>query len=55
VGEVSGRVTPKGEGRGPDDLPTLRERNPLVWWVAIVAVVGLFVGTFASALVVLLA
>lgn len=52
---MSGRVTPKGSGDGSEELPTLRERNPLAWWVAIIAVIGLFVGTFASALVVMLA
>lgn len=51
---MSRRVTPKGTGSA-DELPSLRERNPLAWWVAVVAVVGLVVGTFASGLVVMLA
>lgn len=51
---MSKRVTPKGTSE-PDELPTLRERSPLVWWVAVVAVAGLVVGSFASALVVMLA
>ncbi|QGG95526.1 hypothetical protein [Actinomarinicola tropica] len=51
---MSKRVTPKGTSE-PDDLPTLRERSPVVWWVAVLAVVGLVVGSFASALLVMLA
>jgi Ni/Fe-hydrogenase subunit HybB-like protein len=52
---MSGRTTPKGGGDPSNELPSLKERNPLAWWVAIIAVIGLFVGTFAGALVVLLA
>lgn len=52
---MSRRVTPKGTGRDPDALPSLRERNPFAWWVAIITVAGLVIGSFASGLIVLLA
>lgn len=46
------RYTPP---RDPDDeLPDLRQRNPLMWWVAVIMVVALVLGTVGSALVVLL-
>lgn len=49
----SRRVTPRGTG--PDDeLPDLRRRNPLVWWIAVIALVGLVVGTVGGGLVVVL-
>jgi hypothetical protein len=38
---MSGRVT---EPKDPDDLPTLHERNPLMWWVAVISVVALVLG-----------
>jgi len=45
------RYTPP---RGPgDDLPDLRRRNPIVWWVAVIAVASLVLGTVASVLVAL--
>lgn len=51
---MSKRVTPKGTATDHDELPTLRERSPVVWWVAVLAIVGLVVGSFASALLVML-
>ncbi len=51
---MSRRVTPKGSGGDPDDLPTLRERNPMVWWVAVLMVVALIVGTIGSGLLIIL-
>ncbi len=40
---MSGRVTEPPE---PDDtFPSMKERNPLAWWVAIIAVVALVVTT----------
>lgn len=53
VNGQSRRVTPKGSG-GDDELPDLRRRNPLVWWIAVIALVGLVVGTVGGGLVVLL-
>ena len=51
---MSGRVTPPGGDR-PQTVSSLRQRSPLMWWVAVIVVVGLIVGTFGSALVILLA
>jgi hypothetical protein len=38
---MSGRVT---EPSGADDLPTLHERSPLMWWVAVISIVALVLG-----------
>ncbi|HSL58525.1 MAG TPA: hypothetical protein VK866_11835 [Acidimicrobiales bacterium] len=46
------RYTPPA---GPDDdLPDLRRRNPLVWWVAVIMAASMVFGTVAGTLVVLL-
>lgn len=43
---MSGRVTQPPE---PDDtFPSMKERNPLAWWVAIIAVVALVLTTAAG-------
>jgi hypothetical protein len=47
------RVTPKGTSQ-PDELPSLKERNPLAYWVAVITALGLFVGTFAGGLLIIL-
>ena len=39
---MSGRVTPP---KDPDDLPSLRERNPTAFWVAILLVVAMVLAT----------
>lgn len=51
---MSGRVTPPGS-RDDDHLPTLRERSPWVWWVAVISVVALVVGATGGALLLFLA
>jgi len=51
---VAGRTTPKGQP-DPDQLPTLRERSPLVWWMAMLMVAALVLGTIGGGLAVLLA
>jgi hypothetical protein len=51
---MSGRVTPKRpkSERGGDHLPTLRERQPWVWLVAVLAVLSLLLGVVGTALAV---
>ncbi|MDY7101433.1 MAG: hypothetical protein S0880_09625 [Actinomycetota bacterium] len=52
---MTGRVTPKRppHERGQDDrLPTLRERQPWVWIVAVLAVASLLLGVVGTALAV---
>jgi hypothetical protein len=51
---MSGRTTPAG-GERPPSVSSLRERSPLMWWVAVIVVIGLVVGTFGGALVLLIA
>lgn len=48
----SGRTTqPGAAGAQPDDrLPSLRERNPVAFWVAILGVVSMVLGFLATAL-----
>lgn len=51
---MSGRVTPKRPKSewGGDHLPTLRERQPWVWWVAVLSVLSLLLGVVGTALAV---
>jgi hypothetical protein len=51
---MSGRVTEPGS-QGDDHLPTLRERSPWVYWVAIISVIGLVLGATGGALLLFLA
>ena len=51
---MSGRVTPGG-GEPAPSVSSLRARNPLMWWVAIIVVFGLVFSTVAGALAVLFA
>lgn len=39
---MSGRVT---EPKDPDEFPSLKERNPAMFWVAIVAIVAMILAT----------
>lgn len=50
---MTGRVTRPPE---PDDtFPSMKERNPAMWWVAVIAVVALLVTTAAGMVGALLA
>jgi hypothetical protein len=51
---MSGRVTPAGGDPAPS-VSSLRARNPLMWWVAIIVVVGLLASTIGGALLLLFA
>jgi hypothetical protein len=51
---MSGRVTPRG-GEDPQTVSSLRARNPLMWWVAIIVVVGLIFSSVAGAVAILFA
>ncbi|MBK5221959.1 MAG: hypothetical protein JJE52_03600 [Acidimicrobiia bacterium] len=51
---MAGRTTPKGQA-DPDRFPTLRERSPLVWWMAMLMVAALVLGTIGGGLAVFLA
>lgn len=42
---VSGRVTPR---RDPGELPSLRERNPGAWWVAVILAAAMVLSTAAG-------
>ncbi|MFN0091286.1 MAG: hypothetical protein ACKVWR_13620 [Acidimicrobiales bacterium] len=44
------RVTPKREPSGPDELPPLRRRSPLVYWTAVLAVAALVLVTVGGVL-----
>lgn len=46
---MSGRTTPPG-GERPQTVSSLRQRSPLMWWVAVILVVGLVLGTIGGAL-----
>ena len=48
---MSGRVTPP---KDPDDLPSLKERNPTAFWVAILLVVAMVLATTGGTLLILL-
>ncbi|MDZ7677154.1 MAG: hypothetical protein U5K29_01225 [Acidimicrobiales bacterium] len=50
---MTGRVTRPPE---PDDtFPSMKQRNPAMWWVAVIAVVALVLTTAAGAVSALLA
>lgn len=51
---MSGRVTPPG-GEPEPTVSSLRQRNPLMWWVAILVVVGLLASTVGGALLIFFA
>jgi hypothetical protein len=55
VGPVTGRTTkraPKGR-RPPDELPSMRERSPMVFWVSVLLLLGLIASVLAGVLVAL--
>jgi hypothetical protein len=45
---MSGRVTEPTEPH--DDIASMRERNPLVWWIAVITVVGMILGSMGAGL-----
>jgi hypothetical protein len=45
---MSGRVTPPKDP--DDDVPSLRDRSPLMWWVAVIAIVALILGSTGGVL-----
>ena len=51
---MSGRVTPPG-GEPEQTVSSLRARSPLMFWVAIIVVVGLIASTVGGALLLLFA
>lgn len=48
---MTGRVTPRAE---PHAESTLRRRSPLVWWIAVISVVSLLIGTIGGSLALVL-
>lgn len=48
---MTGRVTRPPD---PDELPSLKQRNPLAWWVAVLCVVGLIASTATGLIAALL-
>ncbi|MGY6500188.1 MAG: hypothetical protein ACXIVQ_04715 [Acidimicrobiales bacterium] len=48
---MSGRVTRPPD---PDDLPTLRDRSPGMWWVAVITVAALVITTAGGVVAALL-
>jgi hypothetical protein len=42
---VTGRVTRPPD---PDDLPSMKDRNPAMWWVAVIIVAALVIGAAAG-------
>jgi hypothetical protein len=49
---VTGRVTRPPD---PDGLPSMRDRNPAMWWVAVITAGALVLGTAAGLVGALLA
>jgi hypothetical protein len=49
---VSGRVTRPPD---PDDLPSMKQRNPVVWWVAVVSAAALVLTTATGLIAAILA
>ena len=49
---MSGRVTRPPD---PDDFPSMRERNPAMWWIAVVTIVALVMGTATGLVAAILA
>ncbi len=50
---MSGRVTPAGGGR-EQTVSTMRQRNPLMWWVAVIVAVGLILSTVGGGIAIFL-
>ncbi len=42
---MSGRVTRPPD---PDDLPSMRDRNPVAWWTAVILAVAMVLTTAAG-------
>lgn len=51
---MSGRVTPPG-GEPDATVSSLRTRSPLMWWVAVIVVVGMVLSTMGGALLIFFA
>lgn len=49
---MSGRTTPRKDS-GPT-VSSLRRRNPLMWWVAVILAVALVLSTMSGALLIFL-
>jgi hypothetical protein len=49
---MTGRVTRPPD---PDDLPSLKDRNPAAWWVAVIIVAAMVITTAAGLVAALLA
>ncbi len=54
-GAKGGRTTPSRAERGPDDeLPSIRARKPLTYWVVVIAVAAMALSVVAVPLSILL-
>ncbi len=45
---MTGRTTPRRDPYGDDELPSLRRRSPVVYWVAVIVLFGMVATLLAS-------